>query len=211
MSEYLFYSDKYCHLCLENKTKDYICEDCDDRLEKIYGFRALEHGNCYYPLFYNNYIKNIIQKYKFQSDTFLVKPLTEILVKFLKNNKIEFDYITYIPMYKRDEFKRGYNQTKILAKEISKILNKELISLCEKDISTKNQNKLARSKRLNNLSGSFKFVYYKSLENLNFSKILVIDDVVTTGSTFNAFSKVVKENLNVELIFLAITSSKIEE
>lgn len=208
MIDFVFYSKDYCHMCLQNKTENYICNDCIERLEFIDGIRELDDGVCIYPLFYNNFLKSLIKRFKYEDCTYLLKPFTKIIEKFLSSKKLNFDYISYIPMYFKDEYERGYNQSKILCEYYSKITNIKAIKIVEKVKSTRHQNKLDRKKRLNNLKDSFEII--KNLD-LDGKKILIIDDIVTTGSTFNAISKEIKNSYKCEIIFLAIASSKFDE
>ncbi len=207
MINYLFYSEDYCKFCLEEKSNSYICDNCIERLEFIDGSKILENGNCYYPLFYNNYIKNIIKKYKYEDSTYLVKPLAEILYKFYLSKGLDYEYISFVPMINKDEFVRGYNQSYLLAKELSEYLDIELIDLVEKIRVTKDQNKIDRFERKKNLENSFRV--YKNLDIDN-KKILIIDDLVTTGATFDTIAKEIKSVYDVEISLLAISSSKID-
>lgn len=208
MIDFLFFSNNYCHLCLEKKATELICEDCKERLNYVNGKKELSNGICHYPLFYNNYIKGIIKRFKYKSDTYLIKPLSKILYDFIIEKEIEFDYITYIPMYYKDEFDRGYNQSKLLAERLSLLTGKEIVELVKKTKSTKHQNKLTKYERLKNLENGFEVLECDYIEH---SKLLIIDDLVTTGSTFNTVSNEIKKYYNLEYVFLAVTSSKLDE
>lgn len=207
LTDYLFYSNEYCKICLNEKSKSNICKNCIERLEFIASNRKLELGTCYYPLFYNNFIREIIRKFKYEKATYLVHPLAEILYKFYKSLNLEFDYISYVPMYADDEYERGYNQSYYLAEEFSKLSGIKLINIVNKIKKTKHQNKIDRNERTKNLSESFKII--KGM-NINGSRVLIIDDLVTTGSTLNIISNVINDIYNLELTFMAITSSKVE-
>lgn len=208
MIENLFFSNKYCLLCLENKTNSYICENCLNRLEYIDGEKELENGICIYPLFYNNFIKEIIHKLKYEKKSYIFKAINEILYNYIKFKKIDFDYISYVPMYHQDEFERGYNQSKLMAEFLSKSLDKPLIDLASKVNSTKNQNKLHKNQRILNLKNSFQVNLNLKIEN---KKVLIVDDLVTTGSTFNTLSDEIKKIYKLNFIFLALASSQIDE
>lgn len=208
MIDYIFYSKDYCHICLQNKTENYICKDCIERLEFIDGIRELDEGICIYPLFYNNFLKSLIKKFKYEDCTYLVKPFAEIIYNFLNSKKLNFDYISYIPMYFKDEYERGYNQSEILCQYYSKMTDIEVIKILDKIKPTNHQNKLDRKNRLKNLKDSFEII--ENLD-LNGKKVIFIDDVVTTGSTFNAISKEINNKYKCEIIFLAMASSKIDE
>lgn len=207
MIKFLFHSNDYCHICLENKADTFICENCKSKIEYIDGLREIEDGICIYPVFYNNFIKNVIKKFKYEKDTYLVKPLAEMLYNYYCEKNLRIDYVSYIPMYSKDEYKRGYNQSKLLSEYFCELSGLELIDILDKNKSTKHQNKLSKKERMINLQNSFECV---STIDLNNKTVLFIDDIVTTGSTFSAISKEMKKHYKANLIFLAIASSKIE-
>lgn len=208
MLKYLFYSKDYCHLCLDNKTDTFICDDCKDRLKFVSACRELDEGICLYPLFYNNFIKNKIKRFKYESSTYLAKAFVEILYKFIIEQDLDFDYISYISMYKKDEYDRGYNQSKLLAEFLASKLNKKVVKLADKIKTTKHQNKLDKEERKTNLQGAYRIRSGLDIEN---KTILIVDDLVTTGSTFSSIGKLVKEEYNCDLIFLALASSRLGE
>lgn len=208
MLKYLFYSKDYCHLCLENKANTIICDDCRDRLKFVNTSRKLEEGPCLYPLFYNNFIKDKIKKFKYENSTYLAKAFVEILYEFILEENLDFDYISYISMYKKDEYDRGYNQSKLLAELLATKFDKKLVNLADKIKTTKHQNKLDKEERKTNLQGAYSVRPGLDLEN---KTILIVDDLVTTGSTFSSIGKIVKEEYNCNLIFLALASSRLGE
>lgn len=58
--------------------------------------------------------------------------MVQLLFDFYNDKKLQIDYISYIPMYYKDEYKRAYNQSKLLAEYFSKSTNIECISIIEK-------------------------------------------------------------------------------
>ena len=99
-----------------------------------------------------------------------------------------YDVIIPVPI-SRGRFKtRGYNQSYLIAKDLSKNLKIELVNNCL--FKTKNiieQSKLNKEERLQNIEGVYKLENKKLLEG---KKILLFDDIFTTGSTVNECSKV---------------------
>lgn len=90
------------------------------------------------------------------------------------------DYIVPVPMEKKRLKERRYNQSYVIAKEISKktgiaVLNNGLFKK-----TSKNQHKLSKKERQENVSA-----FYKGSMDLSNKKIIVCDDVLTTGSTLN--------------------------
>lgn len=100
------------------------------------------------------------------------------------------DYITCVPMRRKDINKRGYNQTKILAKEISGLLGLPFVPLLKKTKDTLEQKKLNAEERKENVKGVFSISSKRY--DLTGKNILIIDDVCTTGSTLSENAGVLK-------------------
>ncbi len=88
--------------------------------------------------------------------------------------------LTYVPLHRSKLASRGYNQAELYAKALSRLLDLPLTGLLEKKHPTPPQNRLNSKQRQNNLAGSFALRKEAGPPN---SRILLIDDVYTTGST----------------------------
>lgn len=148
--------------------------------------------NHIYVFKYDAIIRNLILHYKFNEKPYLYKSFTE----FLKNYQKEcllfdfYDIIVPVPISKKRLKRRGYNQSYLIAKEIAKILNCRL----EKNSLLKEKDNIAQSTlnqkdREENVKCVYKVINKENIEN---KKILLIDDIFTTGSTVNECSKVLK-------------------
>lgn len=182
--------------------KEYICNKCRIKLRKyeIKNNHVIKIGNkekhfdellCIFK--YEDIIRDIIIKYKFQNKPYLYKTFSKII---LKNKKTcgfleKYDIIIPVPISRKRKHERGYNQTQLIAKEIAKILNIKLgnnILIKERD--TKAQSELSKKERAINIKDVFKITDYKTIKNM---KILIFDDIYTTGSTANECARVLKE------------------
>ena len=114
----------------------------------------------------------------------------------LKNKKIfenikKYDKIIPVPISKKRYKERGYNQSLLIANEISKQTNLELVNNCL--IKTKNiieQSKLNKEDRQQNIQGVYSIQNEEIITN---KKVLLIDDIYTTGSTVNECSKMLQQ------------------
>ena len=94
-------------------------------------------------------------------------------------------------MYYKKELKRGYNQSKLLAKELGKELNIKVINTLVKVKENRTQSTLLENERKENVKNVFEIIKESNIENKN---IILVDDILTTGSTIRTCSKILKEN-----------------
>jgi len=104
--------------------------------------------------------------------------------------KIENYILTFVPLHWRRQAQRGYNQAELLAEEVAKLTGLKTAALLEKRKSTKRQAELSSRSRQENLKNAF---FVKTPISLVGKKVILIDDVTTTGSTLNECAKVLKE------------------
>ena len=133
----------------------------------------------------------------------------EAFVKILKNHKKmcskikKYDIIIPVPISKKRQKSRGYNQSALFAKEISKILSvkyDENILIKVKDNIAQSQ--LSKEDRIINIKNVY---HIKNKEKIIDKKILILDDIYTTGSTVNECSRILKDNSakNVGILVIA--------
>lgn len=179
--------------------ESFLCKKCYKILDKQAEFgiqRYKNNENTFdehlYIFKYEGIIRRYILKYKFQDKSYLYKTFVNFL---LKNEKLfeilkSYDTIIPVPVSKKREKERGYNQSFLLAKEISKITEINIETNCL--FKTKNiieQSKLNKEDRMKNIQGVYKL---KQGNKLNNKKIILLDDIYTTGSTVNECCKILK-------------------
>jgi phosphoribosyltransferase len=142
---------------------------------------------------YEGKIRKIIIDYKFNEKSYIYVTFVNFL---LKNKKIfenikNYDTIIPVPISKKRQKERGYNQSLLIARKIAEKTNLELMNNCL--IKTKNiieQSKLNKEDRLQNIYGVYELTNRQLIEN---KKILLIDDIYTTGSTVNECSRILRK------------------
>ena len=114
----------------------------------------------------------------------------------LKNEKIfekiqKYDKIIPVPISKKRKKERGYNQSLLITKEIAQKTKLELVNNClYKTQNIIEQSKLNKEERTKNVQGVYEIKNEQLIQN---KKILLFDDVYTTGSTVNECSRVLRE------------------
>ena len=178
-------------------TKDFICKKCYIQLEKQaeFGIEKNQNNNNYfqehlYIFEYQGMIRKIILNYKFNEKAYLYKTIVNFLLKNKKFFPIikSYDTIIPVPISSKRRRERGYNQSELIAREIAKRLEIEYTKECL--FKTKNiveQSKLKKEDRQINIQGVYQLRNPEKLEN---KKILLVDDIYTTGSTVNECCKI---------------------
>ncbi len=139
------------------------------------------------------------------------KNLAPFLARMLWQHLIipSADLISFVPLHQNKLRLRGYNQGQEIALELGKILQIPVKNLLEKKENTKAQAQVKnQQERLQRMQGLFQIrAKYKNL--ITDKKILLIDDVLTTGATLNAVSQTLKE-AHAKTIIGLIVASKME-
>lgn len=209
--------EDYCDACTQSIPfiKGEICKYCGAAKDDCGCKKRHSH---YYeliasPLYYEADVKSCIHRFKFRGDRNLSKPLGKLMAGAVDERfgDIEFDYVTYIPMFRKKEHKRGFNQSRLLAREVAELCkipfaDKMLIKLYDTD----NQHDCSRLERTGNLIGAFDV--NKSFDITN-KTVLLIDDIKTSGATLNECGKMLYLNGANRVICLtaALRNSKIKK
>lgn len=167
-----------------------ICEEC--LLSPPSYDKAVE------VFLYNEFSKAPILNFKHKDATYLAEIFAQLIFRNIKNYIEKYDVIYPVPIHRRKLIKRMYNQSGLLAKELSKLahipydpLNLEKIKI------TLPQEGLSRDTRLRNVVGSFGIS-----KNVNGKSIILVDDVITTGATANECAKILKSH-GAKKVFVA--------
>lgn len=173
-------SGAVCPVCGRKTAVSEICLECKAQAPKF--------NKAVSPLVYSEGTATLIAKFK-KGSGYLKEYFCDLMAESAKSLP-EFDFITYVPITSSAEFKRGYNQSKLLAKGLSKRLNAKLEEgVLLKTRETDAQKTLSKRKREKNLQGCFRVHKRKEC---NGKRILLVDDVLTTGATADEICKLLK-------------------
>ena len=133
-------------------------------------------------------LKKALWMLKYQGVKHLAKPLAEIVKERIWKKLETGDWLVVpVPLSKKKLRHRGYNQAELIAKELSDNVRADILF---KKFHTKSQVEVKdKEERLANIIGSFAI---KNPEKIKGKKIILIDDVLTTGATMREAKKVLK-------------------
>ena len=211
----LFYPRKcmFCGELLDNNNS-YYCMNCYYKLPFVEENRCLICGReilhsdkiCLpcrthkrnfdenYPIFlYSGEMASALKRYKFTGKMYYHKPFAQFIYDEIEEKLKHIDYILYPPINRKTFYIRGFNQCELIAKELSKKSNVPYLKNAILKVRQYKKQSLAKGKdRYKNVKGAFT-INRKYHEFLKGKRILLIDDVLTTGATMDECSKMLKK------------------
>ncbi|MGO3752210.1 MAG: ComF family protein [Peptoniphilaceae bacterium] len=198
---------KNCLICNSQKLyRYYICGECYDNINFDVDFsKELKYvDEIVVSCQYKSLLREKIIEFKFQEKTYLYKLFAEIMLNSLFENELSkrYENISFVPMYKKDLLERGYNQSELIAKEIA---NNSFLNLVQPVKKYKRSQQQVKFKSLSDRRENIKnkFIYQgDAVDN-----IILVDDVITTGSTIDELARVYKENGSKKVAALIAATS----
>ncbi len=173
----------------KQQVKEQKCEYCLEFEDDFYFEKNIS------VIEYNSYFAKMLRKFKFGYNKNVSSAFVKILENYLIDNKEifnEYDYITCVPIYKNREKFRGFNQSELLGVKICEIVDKPFNkNILIKIKNTYPQTTVPQNERKNNIKDA---IVLSDKYDIKDKRILLVDDVFTTGSTLNECAKILKEN-----------------
>jgi ComF family protein len=166
-------------------TEDHLCEDC---LRKRPFYEA-----AWAPYRYEGAILKGIHRLKYGSKSFLADALGPLLARFAEKrlDGQEDLLIMPVPLHFKRLQERGFNQSLLLARHVSRALHIDLDFLSLRRVRyTQPQTSLAKRERQQNVRGAFEL---KDQGAVKGNTVLLVDDVVTTGNTINECARILRK------------------
>ncbi len=145
-------------------------------------------GLVYSACLYDGGLKELVHRFKYKGKTVLGGIFSKLMIDHIKENPeiADVDLITVVPLHKERLREREFNQSLLIANPIAKAHSLTLLNALEKTRKTRYQNELMKSERLKNLEGAFRVSPKAEIKD---KRILLIDDITTTGSTLGECAK----------------------
>lgn len=192
----------FCHKLCE----DSICAECRKnlpfapvgaQLQRFTGVLA-----CVSPFYYEDLVRDSLLRYKFGGVSMYSAVYAEYVAKCITDNRLYYDVITWVPLSRARLRKRGYDQARLVAQAVAEINGVP----CER-LLKKRKNNPAQSgtgspeKRKANVSG-----VYEAVKDANISgrRVLIIDDIVTTGATISECARILKKSGAISVVAASV-------
>lgn len=173
------------------------CYDCERQHRQMRGKSPIQQGKALY--IYQGIVKESMYRFKYSNKQEYAEFFAEEVLRrygdWLREKQIEA--IVPVPMYRKKQRKRGYNQAEVFAKALSQQTGIPVdTKLIWRVKDTTPQKELNDTQRKNNLKNAF----HASENIVQYKRILVVDDIYTTGSTAEAVAEVLKR-INIDSVY----------
>jgi len=170
-----------------NDGKDSWCDKCIESLPyALSGGRqdGIYYDYCISPLYYKGFVRRSILRYKFKGASGYASAYGKMLADCIREHPdIGYDIISWVPLSRKRERTRGYDQAMLLALATALELGDVAAETLRKPRDVRAQSELgAAEERRANISGAYEAADPELIEG---KTVLLIDDIVTTGSTLD--------------------------
>ena len=199
---------KKCYFCGKSKYSLKMCPDCYEKLNfcDISANRIINGVDIYCAGVYTKELQKLIRGLKYHNQKDLAYYQAKFMYDYFSKIDIfkdkDFELIA-VPLHKKRIKKRKYNHMELVCEEFSKLSGYSCnFNLIKRIKDTKPQYRLSRQDRLKNLESAFSV----DLNEISGKSLLILDDICTTGSTFEEMIKTLKTN-NINNIVCFATST----
>lgn len=215
--DYLYPNDEYCLFCNRRFPSEryFLCQKCESGLkelssdQKILGFplaksHTMRHLSAmeltpfeFLCVKYSNsrFAKRLLLSYKKYHKAYLSFCLSKMLIELIDEmvDMADMDALTYIPSTKAKIRKKGFDNMRLIAEKVAEHYEMDLVDVLGIKSVNEEQKSLSRDRRYKNISEAF-YTKYRLIKNQNTPiKILLLDDVITTGATMESAARCLKK------------------
>jgi ComF family protein len=171
-----------CPKCGKPQPSGILCSGCVSWKAEIDGIRS--------PFRFDGVMRQAIYNLKYRNLRTLAVPLANLIYDYLVDNSVPGDVLVPVPLHRKRLRERGYNQSQLLARELSKLINLPVIESCliRKQHALPQARTATVEERQTNVAGAFTC----RDDRLREKRVLLIDDVSTSGATLDACAAALK-------------------
>ncbi|MCT4581838.1 MAG: ComF family protein [Flavobacteriales bacterium] len=195
-----------CISCWTNLPRTYQYKDKANHIAKLFwGRYPLEHAFTTFKYHKKGTIQKIIHDLKYQGNQQAGEELGKEIGKEVRDAGLAIDCIIPVPLHPHKLQKRGYNQSYAIALGIQAIINAPIDhQTLIRAVDTDSQTKKSKYQRWENVSTIFKLT---NTSKLNSQHVLLVDDVITTGSTIEGCCLTLDQFKDIKISVVALASA----
>ncbi len=171
-----------CPKCGGPQSSGIICPTCYSQRHEIDGIRS--------PFRFEAVIRQAIHQFKYRNLRAIAKPLANLLGDYLTAKPIPGEVLVPVPLHRKRLRERGYNQSELLSQELGKLFKLPVVADCL--VRERHTSPQARATSVSERQSNVVNAFTNHNRRLQDKKVLLIDDVTTSGATLNACAAVLK-------------------
>lgn len=198
-----------CPFCGNVQDTIEICAECRKELPWIDDAEALREGpgglRCAGAVWYEDAVRDALLRLKFHGASDIAEPLGKLVAQCAAERfGGEFDIVTWVPISRKRLRKRGYDQAELLARSACRLWDTKPVRLLEKTVDTPAQSGIhdTAARRANVLG------VYESVGDVAGKRVLLIDDICTTGATLTECIRVLEEAGAEQVVCAAVALTR---
>ena len=203
-----FIYKKKCIICHSKKENSFLCTNCKSEIlfNDYKVIKRIDNIDVYSCCNYSGIPQKLVRLLKFHNKRFLSKEIANLIFKYISELNSDFsDYeIICVPLHKNKQKKRGFNQCELISKDLSELLKIPYnFNIIKRIKNTKSMYNLKYAQRIENLKKAFSV----DKSSYNGKNLLIIDDIVTTGTTLTEMIKELKKSGIEKMTCLTFTNT----
>ena len=171
-----------CPRCGKPQPSGILCPGCVGWQTEIDGLRS--------PFQFDGVIRQAIHQLKYRNLRALVVPLAKLLMDYLITNPMPGEVLVPVPLHQKRLRERGYNQSRLLARELGKFITLPVVDDCL--IRQRHASPQARTSSVEERRSNVANAFTCRNHRLQDKQVLLIDDVATSGATLDACASALK-------------------
>ncbi len=202
--------------------EDYLCRKCEadlpvasyhlipeinDLKAKIVGLAEVDRVMAYLKYSKKGVSQLLLQQLKYRNKPGLGRLLGRLYGRLLADNGYMecWDGVIAVPLHRQKLRRRGYNQSECFADGLAESLSITVLQALKRNFNTATQTRKSRFQRWENVSDVFELLDYSAV---NDKRILLVDDVMTTGATLASCAHVIRQAKPRSLDMAVIAAGK---
>ncbi len=173
-----------CPRCGRPQASGIVCPDCVRWQAAIDGIRS--------PFRFEGVMREAIHQLKYHNLRALAVPLAAMLQEYLAASPLDFDIMVPVPLHRKRLRERGYNQARLLAQELGKLINKPVAD--DILVRLRHTPPQARTANIEERAHNIADAFACRDDRLRGQQVLLLDDVATSGTTLDACATALKAN-----------------